>query len=66
MEKPECKIIGEDGNVFNLIGIAKKTLRREGLTEELEAFSGELEDVMRNGGSYDDVLVLIMKYVDVI
>ena len=64
MEKPAAKIIGEDGNIFNIIGIVKKTLRREGTPENLESFNSDIEDLMSKGGSYDDVLVLIQEYVD--
>ena len=66
MEKPECKLIGENGNVFNLIGIVKRTLRQEGLSEELQSFDSELTDMMKNGSSYDDILVLFQKYVEVV
>lgn len=26
-EKPDCALIGQDGNIFNLVGIAARTLR---------------------------------------
>lgn len=26
--KPECKLIGEDGNIFNLLSIASVTLKK--------------------------------------
>lgn len=29
-EKPDCKLIGEDGNIFNLMGLAARTLRHIG------------------------------------
>lgn len=64
--KPECKLIGENGNVFNLIGIVRSTLRKNGLCSELAQFNADLEDLQENGGNYDDVLVLIMKHVDVV
>lgn len=64
MEKPECKMIGEDSNVFNLIGITKKTLRRAKLYAELETFDAELVELTSSGGTYDDVLALIQKFVD--
>ena len=66
MEKPECKLIGEDGNVFAIIGAVKKKLRKEGTPENLESFNIELEKIMKEGGSYDDILCLITRYVDVI
>jgi len=63
--KPECQLIGKNGNVFNLIGIVRTTLRENGLYTELGLFNEELEDLQVNGGRYDDVLMFIMKYVDV-
>lgn len=32
--KPKCKLIGEDGNIFNLMSIASKTLKETGMEEE--------------------------------
>ena len=64
--KPECQLIGKNGNVFNLIGIVRTTLRENGLYTELELFNEELEYLQVNGGRYDDVLMLILKYVDVV
>ena len=63
--KPPCRLIGQNGNVFNLIGITRKTLKMHGLLEELEKFDCDFEEIKRSGGSYDDVLALIMRYVDV-
>ena len=34
--KPKCKLVGENGNIFNLMGIAARTLKRAGLREEAE------------------------------
>lgn len=64
--KPECSLIGKNGNVFNLIGIVRDTLKANSLYTELELFDIELKDLQENGGRYDDVLVLIMKYVEVV
>lgn len=64
--KPECSLIGKNGNVFNLIGIVRATLRKNGLYTELEHFDADLEDLQENKGRYDDVLMLIMKYVEVV
>jgi len=59
--KPTCKLIGEDTNIFNLIGKASKALKNSGLKEEAikmteECFKAE---------SFDGALRIIMKYVDV-
>ncbi len=32
--KPDCPLIGQDGNIFNLVGIAAKTLKRNGMSTE--------------------------------
>ena len=33
MTKPRCKLIGEDGNIFNLMGIASRTLKEAGMKD---------------------------------
>ena len=33
-EKPKCPLIGQNGNVFNLMGIASKTLKKNGMADE--------------------------------
>ncbi len=63
--KLTCKLIGENGNVFNLIAIVRKTLKREGLRHELSEFDFDFEQLKENGGDYNDVLDLIMEYVNV-
>jgi hypothetical protein len=38
MEKPECKLTGEDGNVFNIIAKVSQCLRKEGMRDEAVKF----------------------------
>lgn len=59
--KPSCKLAGEDGNVFNLIGIVKRTLVKDGQRDRANEF---VLKAMKQK-SYDDVLILIMDYVEV-
>jgi len=59
--KPTCKLIGEDGNVFLIIGRVQSALRRAGQRENADKF---LEDAT-NSHSYDEVLQLAMKYVEI-
>ncbi len=33
-EKPDCALIGQDGNIFNLVGIAARTLREHDLKDQ--------------------------------
>lgn len=60
--KPRCKLIGEDGNIFNLIGIASRTLTRAGLPDRAQEMSNR---VLRSG-SYSEALAIIMEYVEVV
>jgi hypothetical protein len=61
MEKPVLKIIGEDGNAFNILGRALKAGRRAGWTDEqVKEFHGEA-----TSGNYDHLLRTCMKYFEV-
>ena len=60
-KKPDCKLIGEDGNIYNLMGIAARTLRRNGMTEQAK----EMTDRNYESGSYDEALGIIGEYVNI-
>jgi hypothetical protein len=60
--KPKCKLIGENGNIFNLMGIASKALRRVGQNEEAKEM---VNRITTEAKSYDEALIIIMEYVDV-
>lgn len=60
-KKPDCKLIGEDGNIFNLMGIASRTLRQNGMAEQ----AVEMRDRIRASGSYDEALCIIGEYVNI-
>lgn len=60
-KRPEAKLIGEDGNIFNLMGIASKALKQSGYYEE----ANEMFNRITNGaGSYDEALAIISQYVE--
>jgi len=59
--KPDCPLIGTDGNIFHLVGIAAKTLRRNGLSEE----ASEMSEKVFGSGSYDEALGIIGEYVNI-
>ena len=60
--KPELKLIGEDGNVFFILGKAVRAARQAGWDEErVEKFKKEAMS-----GDYDHVLQLCMEHFDVI
>ena len=60
-ERIQVKLIGEDGNIFNLLGIASRTLRRAGQKDE----AMEMQQRVYSSGSYGEALNIIMDYVDV-
>jgi hypothetical protein len=61
-KKPKCVLSsGVDGNVFAIIGHVVIALRTTGLVDEARTFCDEAT----NQNSYDDVLKLVHKYVDV-
>lgn len=60
-EKPICKLIGEDGNVFNIIALVRRALRKAGQNDTAEEFARRAFACQ----SYDEVLVLVVAYVDV-
>lgn len=59
--KPTVQLIGEDGNVFAIIGRVSKALKRAGQREKAKEFT----DKAMKSGSYDEVLRLCMDYVEV-
>lgn len=61
VEKPDCALIGEDGNIFNLAGIAARTLREHGLKEQAE----KLKERVCSSGSYHEALCIIGEYVNI-
>jgi hypothetical protein len=59
--KPKCKLIGEDGNIYNLMGIASRTLKQNNMRDEAK----EMCDRITSSKSYDDALIIISEYVEI-
>lgn len=59
--KPACVLIGEDGNVFNIIGRVSKALKKAGLADQAKEFTGKA----LSSESYDSVLQMATEYVEV-
>ena len=60
-DKPDCPLIGADGNIFNLLGIAFRTLREHGLKEQAK----EMSDRVFASDSYGEALCIIGEYVNI-
>lgn len=59
--KPKVKLIGEDGNVFNLLAKCTSALKAAGVRDK----AAELADAVYASSSYDEALALMMEYVEV-
>ncbi len=59
--KPNCPLIGENGNIYNLVGIAAKTLKRNGMSTE----ASEMSEKVFKSGSYEEALGIIGEYVNI-
>lgn len=62
MGKIKVNLIGEDGNIFNLVGIVSREMRRNGLEE----LASEMRNRVFNSEAYDNALQIIMEYVDIV
>ena len=60
-QKPNCPLIGQDGNIFNLMGIASRTLRENGMSEEAKQMQQEITQCE----SYSAALNVIGQYVNI-
>jgi len=61
MSKPICKLIGEDGNVFNLLGKVSKVLKENNLHDQEK----EMTNRVFNSSSYTETLVIFSDYVEI-
>lgn len=58
----QVKVIGEDSNIFNLLGLVTKELKRNGYRE----FAKELPPQIFECNSYDQALAILDKYVELV
>ena len=61
LEKPDCPLIGQNGNIFNLAGIASLTLKERGMGKQAE----EMLRQVLGSGSYEEALYIIGEYVHI-
>ena len=59
--KPDCPLVGENGNIYNLVGIASKTLKSNGMSAE----ASEMTEKVFNSRSYLEALGIIGEYVNI-
>jgi hypothetical protein len=56
----KVKLVGEDGNAFSIIGRVCRALREGGRSDLIESFKQEA-----TAGNYDNLLRVVMNYVEV-
>lgn len=59
-DKPKMQLVGQDGNIFSILGRASKILRRAGQFEQ----ASEMCQRVYNSHSYEDALSIISEYVE--
>lgn len=58
--KPTAKVIGEDGNVFNILGICARALKKDGQQDK----ATEMQARVFEADSYDEALAIMAEYVE--
>lgn len=59
-EKPLCPIIGANGNIFNLLALAKRSLYQAGEKQSIN----EMIERVCNSDSYENALAIIDEYIE--
>jgi len=61
-DKPELELVGQDGNVFSILGNATRVARKAGWSKE------KIEEFQKKAmsGDYNNALQTCMDYFDVI
>jgi hypothetical protein len=59
--KPYLKLVGQDGNAFNVLGLALRAARAAGWTKEQQ----ELYADLAMSGDYDNLLAVTQEFFDV-
>jgi hypothetical protein len=60
--KPRVKLVGEDGNVFNLMGICKRALEKSGQADKAKEM---INKITTEAKSYHEALAIMMDYCEV-
>jgi hypothetical protein len=58
--KPKLHLVGQDGNIYNLIGAVSKALKRNGYYEKAK----EMSHRAMSSDSYTGALAVLLEYYD--
>lgn len=60
MNKPKVKLVGQNGNIFNILNIASIALKEAGYADEAK----EMQTKVFASDSYEEALAIVLQYVD--
>lgn len=60
MNKLKVKLVGQNGNIFNILGIASRALKEAGYADEAK----EMQIKVFASDSYEEALAIVLQYVD--
>lgn len=63
--KPECKLIGENGNIFNIIAIVSRCLTEHNMKDKAQEMKERIIE-KEEAHSYEEAIAIIMEYVNII
>lgn len=61
VDKPKLKLVGQDGNAFIILGLARRAAKKANWPDE----RWEEFDAKAKSGDYDNLLRVCMEYFDV-
>jgi len=59
--KPKVRLVGTDGNIFSLLGICSRALKKAGRMDEAKAMQGKVFQAK----SYEEALAILSEYVEI-
>jgi hypothetical protein len=60
MDKPKCKVTGEDGNIFAVMGRAAQAMKDAGQKDKVP----EMRKRVLQSHGYDAALAVLLEYVE--
>ena len=61
-EKPTVQLVGENGNIYNLMAICSRALKNVGMENEAKEMCNKITTTAK---SYSEALGILMEYCDV-
>lgn len=61
-KKPKARVLGEDGNVFNLISICSSALKKANQSEKIKGMCDKVFDAK----SYEESLRILSEYCELV